>query len=113
LTMFLGVLGAGLLGLHAASDVVAVPLLATQILWINLLTDTAPALAVGLDPPPDDVMDRPPRRLTDRVIDAAMWRGIAWVGGIMALVTLLALDLRLPGGLIEGDGTLTEARTMA
>ena len=30
------------------------PLLATQILWINLLTDTAPALAMGVDPPPDD-----------------------------------------------------------
>ena len=113
LTMFLGVLGAGLLGLDAASEVVAVPLLATQILWINLLTDTAPALAVGLDPPPDDVMDGPPRRLTDRVIDAAMWRGIAWVGAVMAIVTLFALDLRLPGGLIDGEGTLAEARTMA
>jgi len=113
LTMFLGVLGAGLLGLDDASGVVAVPLLATQILWINLLTDTAPALAVGLDPPPDDVMDRPPRRLTDRVIDAAMWRGIAWVGTVMALVTLFALDLGLPGGLVEGDGTLDQARTMA
>ena len=36
------------------------------ILWINLLTDTAPALAVGVDPPPDDVMHRPPRRIDDR-----------------------------------------------
>ncbi|MGV3759012.1 MAG: cation-translocating P-type ATPase, partial [Actinomycetota bacterium] len=113
LTMFFGVLGAGLLGLDAASDVVAVPLLATQILWINLLTDTAPALAVGLDPPPDDVMARPPRRLTDRVIDAEMWRGIAFVGVVMAVVTLFALDLRLPGGLVEGHGSLAEARTMA
>ena len=40
------------------------PLLATQILWINLVTDGAPALAMGVDPPPDDVMQRPPRRLT-------------------------------------------------
>ena len=40
-------------------EAVAVPLLATQILWINLLTDTAPALAMGLDPPPDDVMQPP------------------------------------------------------
>src|SRR3546814_11821726 len=37
LTMFLGVLGAGLLGLDGAGEAVAVPLLATQILWINLL----------------------------------------------------------------------------
>jgi hypothetical protein len=80
LTMFLGVMLAGVIGLDATGDAVAVPLLATQILWINLLTDSAPALALGVDPPPDDVMARPPRRLTDRIIDARMWAGIAWVG---------------------------------
>src|SRR3546814_3220222 len=58
-------------------------------------------------------MDQPPRRLTDRVIDAEMWIGIAWVGLVMALVTLAALDLWLAGGLIHGDGELAEARTMA
>ena len=113
LTMLFGVVLAGFLGLDTAAEVVAVPLLATQILWINLLTDTGPALAVGLDPPIDDVMSRPPRRLTDRVIDRTMWIGIIWVGTVMAAVTLIALDLRLPGGLIEGEGTLDEARTMA
>ena len=35
-----------------AGEAIAVPLLATQILWINLLTDGAPALALGVDPPP-------------------------------------------------------------
>jgi magnesium-transporting ATPase (P-type) len=114
LTMFLGVIGAGLLGLGDAADTsVAVPLLATQILWINLLTDTGPALALGVDPPPGDVMDRQPRRLTDRIIDAPMQRGIALVGLVMAVVTLTALDLRLPGGLIPGSGDIVEARTMA
>ena len=112
-TMFLGVVGAGLLGLHATGEELAVPLLATQILWINLLTDTAPALALGVDPPPDDVMRRPPRRLTDRVIDGQMWFGILYVGLVMAFVTLLALELRLPGGLLSGDGDIVEARTMA
>ena len=95
LTMFLGVVLAGVIGLDDTGEAVAVPLLATQILWINLLTDGAPALALGLDPPPDDVMQRPPRRLTDRVIDAEMWFGIFWVGLVMAVVTLVALDLRL------------------
>jgi P-type Ca2+ transporter type 2C len=57
-----------------------VPLLATQILWINILTDAAPALALGVDPPPDNVMSRSPRRLTDRVIDAEMQHGIGFVG---------------------------------
>ncbi|HET8614557.1 MAG TPA: cation-translocating P-type ATPase [Actinomycetales bacterium] len=113
LTMLLGVLGAGVLGLTGHGEAIAAPLLATQILWINLLTDTAPALAMGLDPPPDDVMQRPPRRLTDRVIDRAMLGGVVLVGLTMAVVTLVAIDLRLPGGLVHGDGTLGEARTMA
>src|SRR5690606_15929797 len=90
-----------------------VPLLATQILWINLLTDTGPALAMGVDPPPEGVMRRPPRRLTDRVIDAAMWWGILWVGFIMAAVTLIALDLKTPGGFFDGSGDVTYGRTMA
>ena len=41
-----------MLGLDDTGEAVAVPLLATQILWINLLTDAAPALAMGVDPPP-------------------------------------------------------------
>jgi potassium/sodium efflux P-type ATPase len=113
LTMFLGVVLASVIGLDQTGESVAVPLLATQILWINLLTDTGPALAMGVDPPPDDVMERAPRKATDRVIDADMWRGILWVGLVMALVTLVALDLRLPGGLVGGSGDIKQARTMA
>ena len=99
LTMLLGVVLAGPLGLEDTGEAIAVPLLATQILWINLLTDSAPALAMGVDPPPDDVMSVS-RKLSDRVIDAEMWLGIFCVGLVMAIVTLVALDLRLPGGLI-------------
>jgi len=113
LTMLLGVLAAGLIGLDDAGGAVAVPLLATQILWINLLTDTAPALAMGVDPPADDVMSRPPRRLADRVIDAEMQVGVVFVGLVMAVATLLTLDIGLPGGLVDGADSLTEARTMA
>jgi len=113
LTMLLGVLAASLIGLDHVGGTVVVPLLATQILWINLLTDSAPALAMGVDPPPDDVMARPPRRLTDRVIDAEMQAGIVFVGLVMAVATLLTLDIGLPGGLVDGSDNLTEARTMA
>ena len=42
-----------------------------------------------------------------------MWIGIVWVGLVMAVVTLVALDLRLAGGLIGGSGDIDEARTMA
>ncbi len=49
----------------------------------------------------------------DRVIDREMWIGIVWVGLVMAVVTLVALDLRLPGGLVGDGGDVDEARTMA
>jgi magnesium-transporting ATPase (P-type) len=42
-----------------------------------------------------------------------MWVGILWVGFVMAVVTLAALDLRLPGGVLGGSGGIVEARTMA
>ncbi len=111
-TTFFGVVFAGALGLKGVGTV-AMPLLATQILWINLLTDTAPALAMGFDPAPDDIMEHPPRRLTDRIIDVKMWIGIVWVGLVTSAVTLAALDLRLPGGLFGGSGGIVKARTMA
>ncbi|USQ75822.1 cation-translocating P-type ATPase [Ornithinimicrobium cryptoxanthini] len=112
LTVFLGVVLAGVIGLTAASqDAVVLPLLATQILWINLVTDSAPALALGVDPETDDVMARRPRAVGERVIDARMWGGIVAVGAVMAVATLLTIDIFLPGGLVEGSDTLEVART--
>ena len=112
LTMFVGVIGASVLGLHAPGGAFVPPLLATQILWINLVTDSGPALALGFDPAPEDVMRHPPRRSTDRVIDRAMALTILSTGVVMAAATLLAIDMRLPGGLIPGTGSVDEARTM-
>ncbi len=112
LVVFVGVLAAGWLGLSAASDGLEVPLLATQILWINLLTDGALALALGLDPAVEDVMDRPVRRLDERIVDGSMVTTIALIGVASALAGLLALDIELPGGLIEGTGDVVTARTM-
>jgi P-type Ca2+ transporter type 2C len=113
-TMFFGVMLAGPLGLDASGGTIAVPLLATQLLWVNLMTDTAPALAMGVDPAPDDIMERPPRHMNDAIIDGRMWIGIVWVGLVTAVVTLAALDMRLPGGFLGGSsGNIVEARTMA
>jgi len=113
-TMFFGVLLAGAIGLRAGGEgAVALPLLATQILWINLVTDGPPALALGLDPADRAVMDRPPRPQGSGVITRRMWAGIAFVGLIMAAGTLFVLDYALPGGLIDGSGDLPYARTMA
>jgi P-type Ca2+ transporter type 2C len=112
LTVFLGVVAAPVLGLTSESGVI-VPLLATQILWINLLTDTAPALALGVDRATLDVMARPPRSRSDRIIDREMQLGVLFVGVVMAAATLLTLDMELPGGLFEGSSSLREARTAA
>ncbi len=111
LTVFLGVVLAGAIGLTGNGDTVVLPLLATQILWINLVTDSGPALGMGVDPPTSDVMARKPRRPTDRVIDGRMWAGVVEVGLVMAVMTLLTIDLYLPGGLIAGERSLEEART--
>ena len=114
MTMFFGVLLADVIGLTAAGGGgVVLPLLATQILWINLVTDGAPALALGVDPADAGMMSQPPRPRGEGVITRRMWAGIFFVGVVMAAGTLLVLDASLPGGLIEGSGKLRYAQTMA
>ena len=123
--MFGGVVGPGVIGLKATATgsdgAVVLPLLATQILWINLVTDTGPALAMGVDPISEDVMSRQPRPRSQRIIDGAMGLGVLETGIVMAVLTLLTLDLFLPGGLLEpvdawlgtGPHSLELARTAA
>jgi potassium/sodium efflux P-type ATPase len=115
LTVFLGVVLAGVIGLSGPEfgTAMVLPLLATQVLWINLITDSGPALAMGVDPETDDVMARKPRPLDERVIDKRMWAGALEIGLVMAVVTLVTLDMYLPGGLIEGTHELSNARTAA
>jgi P-type Ca2+ transporter type 2C len=113
MTMFFGVVLAKQIGLGISRDAVVLPLLATQILWINLLTDGPPALALGLDPADDGLMDQPPRPIGEGVLTAQMWRGIIFVGVVMAAGTLFVLDATLPGGFIDGPGDLRYAQTMA
>ena len=114
MTMFFGVLLADAIGLTAAGrGGVVLPLLATQILWINLVTDGAPALALGVDPADAGLMTEPPRARNEGVLTRGIWAGILFVGAIMAVGTLLVLDASLPGGLIEGSGNMRYAQTMA
>lgn len=113
MTMFFGIVLAGVIGLTGKGEELVLPLLATQILWINLVTDGLPALALGIDPANPGVMKQRPHRRSSRVITSRMWRGIVFVGVIMAVGSLLVLDACLPGGLIPGRGSLFYARTMA
>jgi len=113
MTMFFGVLLAKQIGLPTKEGVVVLPLLATQILWINLVTDGAPALALGVDPADEGLMEQPPRPVGEGVLTPAMWRGIVFIGVIMAIGTLFVLDASLPGGFVDGSGDLPYAQTIA
>ena len=115
LVMFFGVLLGTRIGLlpDEGSHII-VPLLSTQILWINLLTDSGPALALGVEPPDRDVMRKPPRDPKSSVITRTMWFDIFFVGVIMMFGTLAVMDLALPGGFLAGkNGTMQYAQTMA
>jgi Ca2+-transporting ATPase len=66
---------------------------------------------MGLGPETEDVMARPPRGANERAIDGRMWRGVLEMGLVMAIATLLTIDLYLPAGMIEGTRSLEQART--
>jgi P-type Ca2+ transporter type 2C len=99
MTMFFGVIFAGPIGLEVGGNAVVLPLLATQLLWINLVTDGAPALALGIDPPLPGLMTVPPRPRDEGVITRRMWGGIFFSGVIIAAGTLIVLHLSMAGGL--------------
>lgn len=98
LTIFIGMI----LGLP-------LPLLPIQILWVNLVTDGLPALALGVDPGEKDVMERPPRSPKESIFSHGLQVKIMIQGFLIGLSTLSAFIL---GYLWEG-GSLAEARTMA
>lgn len=64
------------------------PFTAIQILWVNLIMDGPPALALGVDPPDPDVMERPPRNPDAQVLDARRVGLLLFVGAVMAAGTL-------------------------
>jgi Ca2+-transporting ATPase len=66
-----------------------VPLLPIQILWINLLTDGLPGLALAAEPAEPGIMRRPPRPPRESVFADGLGRHVVWVGGLMAAMTLL------------------------
>jgi Ca2+-transporting ATPase len=64
------------------------PLLPLQILWINLVTDGPPALALSAEPAEQGIMRRPPRPPGESVFARGLGRHVVWVGVLMALVSL-------------------------
>ena len=99
LTLFFGVVLIVLL--HGGRDgELILPLLAVQILWINLVTDGAPALALGLDPPAKDMMSQSPFPADGRIIDRPMVIHIGIVAAVMAIGTLWVFYAGQNGGVI-------------
>jgi len=64
------------------------PILPIQILWINLVTDSFPALALGVEPAEKNVMNRPPRDPKESIFARGLWQHIIWVGLLMSFGTL-------------------------
>ena len=93
--------------LVAALSGLPLPLVPLQLLWINVVTDGLPALALVLDPPDDDALQRPPRSPDEPMLGKAQWQFILVTGLLQAAATfsvyLWALDAR----------SLSEARNLA
>jgi Ca2+-transporting ATPase len=66
----------------------SLPLLPVQILWINLVTDGLPGLALGIEPAERGVMKRPPRAPTESVFSNGLWQHVLIVGLLMGLIPL-------------------------
>lgn len=84
------------------------PLLPLQILWVNLVTDVFPALALALEPPAADVMQQRPRSSHDALLSRAFLLLIGWQG-----VMLGALSLAVYSWALTAYGSGPHARTMA
>ncbi|MEP7380335.1 MAG: cation-transporting P-type ATPase [Gemmatimonadota bacterium] len=88
------------------------PLSVLQILWLNLVTDIFPAMALALEPSAADVMQRPPRDPAAPLMTPGFGWLIVWQGALMAACTLLAFGAGLRGHGHEGEG-LRQAVTIA
>ena len=64
------------------------PLLPIQILWVNLVTDGLPGLALSAEPPERSIMQRPPRPPAEGVFAHGMWQQVVWVGLLMGAICL-------------------------
>ena len=88
------------------------PLVALQILWLNLITDIFPAFALALEPSAPDVMKRPPRDPQESLLTLRFVGLIVWQGLLLTGVTLFAFAVGMHWHGTEGEG-LRQATTMA
>jgi Ca2+-transporting ATPase len=84
------------------------PLLSMQLLWINLITDSLPAIALGMEPIEDNIMERKPKPRNEGLFAGGLTLQVILQGSMFALMTLIAFSLGW-----KENGSLTEGRTMA
>jgi Ca2+-transporting ATPase len=75
-----------------------IPLVPIQLLWINLVTDGLPGIALAAEPAEPDVMRRPPRPRMESIFAHGLWQHLVWVGLLMAAVTLATQAWAYRGG---------------
>ena len=69
------------------------PLLAIQLLWINLVTDSLPAIAIGLEPPEENIMNRKPVNSKKGLFADGLWNKIIIEGIMIGMLTLVAFSI--------------------
>ncbi len=69
------------------------PLLAIQLLWINLVTDSLPAISLGLEPPEKDIMERKPIDSKKGIFADGLWSKIVLEGIMLGMLTLIAFSI--------------------
>lgn len=89
------------------------PLLPLQILWINLVTDSLPALALGMEPKEKDIMQRPPRSSEESLFAKGLWQRTVFSGILMAVGCLWMFDWALREQTIVLGKSPEEAETIA
>jgi Ca2+-transporting ATPase len=111
--MFLGALIAGLLSMRLDGELI-LPLIAAQILWMNLMADGAPAVAYALSRGTRDLMEDKPNDPQEPILTPHLWRMIAISGMTLCALFLLVLDLLYEGGVWTlATLGLVEARSAA
>ena len=75
-----------------------IPLLPIHILWVNLVTDGLPGLALAVEPEEKGVMRRPPRSPQESIFAHGLWQHMLWVGLLIGALTLLAQAVAIYGG---------------
>ena len=69
------------------------PLLAIQLLWVNLVTDSLPAIAIGLEPPEKDIMNRKPISKQKGIFADGLWNKIIVEGIMLGMLTLVTFSI--------------------